>query len=67
MKKSLIYLCLFFVSFHAFSQELNCDVKIIPPRVMISGPEVFQTMERAIEEFLNGRKWSNSLYNSNYD
>jgi hypothetical protein len=25
---------------------------------MISGPEVFQTMERAMEEFLNGRKWS---------
>lgn len=58
MKKSIIYLILFFISFHALAQELNCDVKIIPPRIMISGPEVFQTMERAIEEFLNGRKWS---------
>ena len=57
MKKILLYLILFFLSFRAFTQELNCDVKIIPPRIMISGPEVFQTMERAMEEFINGRKW----------
>jgi hypothetical protein len=63
MKKLLIFV----LSFSCFgvirSQELNCDVSIIPPQVMISGPEIFETMENAIQEFLNGRKWTQDNWN----
>lgn len=45
------------------SQELQCDVTIIQPRVMISGPEIFQVMESTIEEFLNTRRWSRDDWN----
>ena len=40
------------------SQELNCNVTIIPPRVIISDAEIFKTMENTVEEFINNRKWS---------
>ena len=41
-----------------WGQELNCNVTIIPPRVMISDAEIFKTMENVVEEFINNRKWS---------
>jgi hypothetical protein len=60
MKTTLNLLFVLFLTFPfvAKGQELNCDVTIIPPRVMISGPEIFRTMENTIEEFLNSRKWT---------
>ena len=42
----------------ARAQELNCNVTIIPPRVIISDAEIFKTMENVVEEFINNRKWS---------
>ncbi|MFM7770860.1 MAG: DUF4835 family protein [Bacteroidota bacterium] len=53
---TIVHLC-------SYAQELNCNVTVIKPQVMISGPEVFQTMERTIEEFVNGRKWSKDSWN----
>jgi len=60
---------LFFLAFASLlfpeiiAQELQCDVTIIQPRVMISSPEIFQVMETTIEEFLNTRKWSRDDWN----
>lgn len=50
-------LSLFFVS-QSYGQELNCNVTIIQPQVILADPQIFQTMEVAIEEFINNRKWS---------
>jgi len=61
MKFRLLFLFTCFQSF-VFAQELNCNVTVIKPQVMVSGPEVFQTMERTIEEFINGRKWSKDTW-----
>ena len=59
-----IFLSAFIVLSGALSaQELQCDVTIIPPRVMISGPEIFQIMETTIEEFINTRRWSRDDWN----
>ncbi|MFN8865353.1 MAG: DUF4835 family protein, partial [Flavobacteriales bacterium] len=63
MKRLVILLFPFFIPVIASAQELQCDVTIIPPRVMISGPEIFQTMETTIEEFLNTRRWSRDDWN----
>jgi len=65
MRKIIGFVVLALMSTFSWAQELNCDVKIIPPRVMISGPEVFQTMERTLEEFINGRKWSKDNWQTN--
>ncbi len=40
------------------AQELNCNVTIIQPQIMIGDPGIFQIMETTIEEFINGRKWT---------
>jgi len=63
MKRLIILLLPLFIPVIASAQELQCDVTIIPPRVMISGPEIFQTMETTIEEFLNTRRWSRDDWN----
>lgn len=57
--RAFIFCCLVcLMSNHSFSQELNCNVTIIQPQVILADPAIFQTMEVAMEEFINGRKWS---------
>lgn len=46
----------------AAAQELNCAVSINYSQVQTSDPSVFRDMENAIEQFMNGRKWTNDTY-----
>lgn len=46
----------------ALSQELNCAVSINASQVQTSDASVFRDMENAIEQFMNGRKWTNDTY-----
>jgi hypothetical protein len=41
----------------AAAQELNCKVKVMHEKITNTDPQVFRTMERAITEFMNTRKW----------
>ena len=59
MKKILILLAVFLVSVHSFSQELNCQVSVTAPQLTGTDKRIFETMQSAIYEFLNNRKWSN--------
>jgi len=65
MKRILSLITAILIAHVAIAQELQCDVTIIPPRIMISGPEIFQSMESTIEEFLNTRKWSRDDWSPN--
>jgi len=42
----------------AEAQELNCKVKVMHEKILNTDPQVFTTMERAITEFMNNRKWT---------
>lgn len=42
----------------AAAQELNCKVKIGHDKIQNTDPQVFTSMERAITEFVNNRKWT---------
>jgi len=57
-------LCTLFcaISFVAASQELNCAVSINASQVQTSDAGIFRDMENAIEQFMNGRKWTNDTY-----
>lgn len=44
------------------AQELNCLVTINSTQVQTSDRSVFNDMKTAIEQFLNGRKWSGDSY-----
>ncbi len=54
---SLIALLTMF-SLPVFAQELNCKVKVMHEKITGVDPQVFTTMERAITEFINTRKWT---------
>ncbi|MDZ4822128.1 MAG: DUF4835 family protein [Flavobacteriales bacterium] len=59
MKKGIsIFLFAISISLGIHAQELNCDVSIIKPQIMIGDEAIFETMENSIEEFINGRKWT---------
>lgn len=56
--------CLFIIiSIFAFShtvgsQELNCTVKVIHSQIQGTNSSVFETLETAINEFMNNRAWT---------
>ncbi len=47
------------------AQELNCKVEIMHDRIQNTDPKVFQSLKRAITEFLNTRKWTSDNYKPN--
>jgi hypothetical protein len=56
-------LILFLVSWTTISaQELNCTVTINATQITTSDRGIFRDMKTAIEQFLNGRKWTNESF-----
>ena len=45
-----------------YSQELNCKTIVIAEQVQGTDPKVFKTMEQAITEFVNTRKWGSDNF-----
>lgn len=62
MRKHILILSIFLMSFTALGQELNCDVQINTDQIQASDKSVFETMQKAIFEFMNNRKWTNYNY-----
>src|SRR5215469_6260516 len=58
MKTLGIYLFLFCFAGIAAAQDLNARVQVVSPRVQTTNKRIFQTLETAMKDFLNGRKWS---------
>lgn len=46
----------------ASGQELNCSVTINASQIATSEQGVFKDMKNAIEQFMNGRKWTNDEF-----
>lgn len=44
------------------AQELQCTVQVTAQRIQGSNRQVFQTMQRAIYEFMNNTVWTNHIY-----
>ena len=47
-----------------FSQELNCTVQVMPPPTATNATDkkICQTLQQAIYEFMNTRKWTNDVF-----
>ncbi len=58
MKKQIIILLLL-LGFNTIAQELNCKVTINASQISGSNKQVFKTLEKAMNEFLNNTKWTN--------
>ncbi|QEM12772.1 DUF4835 family protein [Mucilaginibacter rubeus] len=58
MKKLLLYTVLMVCCYRAIGQDLNARVQVLSPKIQVANKRVFQTLETAMKDFLNGRKWS---------
>ena len=48
--------------FCASAQELNCTVQVNSQQVQQSDRRIFETLQKAIYEFINTTKWTNDQY-----
>lgn len=54
---------LFFLAFiSASAQELNCQVQVVSNQVQQSDRRIFETLQKAIYEFVNTTKWTSEQY-----
>jgi hypothetical protein len=60
--KYLLSLLLVVVSLPVFSQELNCQLKVIAPNISGTDPKVFETLQQSLNEFVNNRRWTGATY-----
>jgi hypothetical protein len=60
-----LLLCLSLITFNSFAQELNCTVKVQAQKLQTADPRVFQTLQKALTEFMNNRRWTGDTYSQN--
>ena len=63
---NFFFLIIFFVFIHKIiSQELNAQVIVNSNLVNQTNQQIFQTLERSLNEFLNNQSWTNKEFLSN--
>lgn len=58
MKKLSVYILLLCFGCSAAAQDLNARVKVVSGKIKTSNTHIFQSLETAMKDFLNGHKWS---------
>ena len=62
MKKILILFLILCASYIGWSQEMNCKAMVIADQITGVDPKVFKTLEQAIGDFVNSRKWTSDNF-----
>lgn len=57
MKAFGIYVLLLCLGLAARAQDLNANVSVVAPKVQTTNKRIFQSLETAMKDFLNGHKW----------
>jgi len=58
MKKIILYFLVIGFTVNVDAQELLCNIRVNSSQVQTSDRKVFQTMQTAIYEFVNNKKWT---------
>lgn len=58
MKKLAVGIIFFYCAITAHAQDLNARVQVLSPKIQTTNKRIFQTLETAMKDFLNGHKWS---------
>lgn len=58
MKKIFSIILLFTIAVAVFSQELNCNITINSSKIQGSNKNVFSTLQKSANEFMNNRRWT---------
>lgn len=62
MRKFIIITGLLFSFISMQAQELNCQVQVLSQQIPGSDKRVFESLQTAIYEFMNNRKWTNESF-----
>ncbi len=62
MRKWIIFLGTFVWMLSAKSQELNCAVQVVHPKIQGTNTQIFQSLQNSIFEFMNNTKWTDHVY-----
>lgn len=65
MHKTLLSIFLLFISLSISAQELNCVVTVNSDQVGQTNQQIFRTLERSLNDFVNKSKWTNRTYREN--
>jgi hypothetical protein len=65
MKKLFLFSLAILFALSLRSQELRCNIQITSQQVQGTNRQIFQTLQGAVNEFINGRAWSNYKFASN--
>jgi hypothetical protein len=60
--RKLILVLLFVLPVAVYAQELNCKVSVLSQGIQLSDKRIFTTLETAVREFMNNRKWTNDQF-----
>ncbi|MEM9867001.1 MAG: DUF4835 family protein [Bacteroidota bacterium] len=62
-----MYRLFFFLLFTGFSwaQELNCEIVVNSDQVNQTNQQIFRTLERSLNDFVNKNKWTNRVFKEN--
>jgi hypothetical protein len=58
MRKLSIYVLLLCFAVSAKAQDLNARVKVVSGKIQTTNTHIFQSLETAMKDFLNGHKWT---------
>jgi len=64
MNKLVLILAFFFFSLSLIAQELECQVSISSQQIPGTDKRVFESLQTALYEFINNRKWTNYTFRS---
>lgn len=62
MKKVLFLIPLLMTGLFLRAQELNATVRVNVQKLQTVDPQVFETLEQTLLEFLNSQKWTNDVF-----
>ena len=62
MKKIISILLITITAFTAYNQELKCNVSVNAQKIQGTNKQKFQTMQKAIYEFMNNTKWTPNIF-----
>ncbi len=62
IRKIFFSIILMIISTNIFAQEFNCTVQVSSKQVQGTDRRIYQTIQNAIYDFINNRKWTNYSY-----
>ena len=62
MRKFFLVVIIALFSTSLFSQEFKCNIQVVSQKIQGTNKQVFRTMQTAINEFMNTRRWTDHVY-----